>query len=309
MTPVPTHVPMAVLTLPTLTGAHSPPGFGAGGLQPGECCSLGLAWECVLHPATLIPLAVPVLLPFPAGHAAAWESTGKPEGCQGGEGGFCVSSCPWSKQGIPAKLSPVHVRMALLSLAVTGCHWLLLFSQGLEFPASAYHRYFQVPSPARHLSTRPGPVSVPGRLTGTWPGAGEGPQGLGSAGGPAWGGVWGREIGVPPISEGFSLLSGGVGGLGFGGEYPSPPRAFWGGGCVSLRGSRSPRSAFPLQGSPPRPTEEPWVPWALEVSRVPRSQGPVSGGVRGRREGSSRIHPRAGGAGCAAGKYCGRKRK
>lgn len=57
--PVPIHIPMAVLTLPTLTGAHSPAGFDAGGLQPGECCSLGLAWECVPYPATLIPACCP----------------------------------------------------------------------------------------------------------------------------------------------------------------------------------------------------------------------------------------------------------
>lgn len=130
-------------------------------------------------------LAVPTLLPFPAGHAAAWGSTGKPDGCQGGDGGFCVSCCPWRKQEIPGRLSPVHVRVALLSLAVA-------FFPGVGVPGFGVSPIF----PGTTSSSAP--VSVPGRLTGVRPRAGEGPQGLGSAGGLAWG-VWGREIGVPRV--------------------------------------------------------------------------------------------------------------
>lgn len=257
------------------------------------------------------PLAVPTLLPFPAGHAAAWESTGKPEGCQGGDGGFCISSCPWSKRGIRARLSPVHVRVALLSPAVTSCHWLLLFPQGLEFPASACHRYFQVPPAARLLGTHRGLCRCLTGSRGHGRGPGRDPGGWaepeGSAGG-CGAGKWGCPVGA----EGFALLSGGVGGLGFGGEYPSCPR---GGGCGSPRGSRSSRSAFPPQGSPPSPTEERWVRWALEVSTVPPlpeagpAPRPFSHAGRGAgAQGGLTPHPPAG-AGCAAGKYCGRKRK
>lgn len=127
MTPVPIHIPMAVLTLPTLTGARSPAGFGAGGLQPDECCSLGLAWECVLHPATLVLLAVPMLLPFPAGHAAAWESQ---RGARVGTAAFASAPVPGvskgSQPGCPQSTLGWH-----------RCHWLSLavaFFPGVGVP-------------------------------------------------------------------------------------------------------------------------------------------------------------------------------
>lgn len=78
--PVPIHIPMAVLTLPTLTGAHPPAGFGAGGLQPGECCNFGLVWECVPYAATLVPAccphaaAIPCWVPVLLGEH--WEARG-----------------------------------------------------------------------------------------------------------------------------------------------------------------------------------------------------------------------------------------
>lgn len=53
-----------------------------------------------------------------------------------GTGAIAAAPVPAVSQGVP--------RQGWGGTAVTGCHQLLLFPQGLEFRALACHRYFQV---------------------------------------------------------------------------------------------------------------------------------------------------------------------
>lgn len=177
--PVPPRLPSPALSHPA--------GFGVGGLQPGEYRGLGLGWECGPYHTTLVPPCCPHPAATRCWACAAWESTLKPDGCHSGDRGFCSSFCPCGEQGTPAMMSPAGVspaRQGWGGAAVTGCHWLLLFPQELEFLALACHRYFQVPSPAQSLHSPPS--------TGTWPRPGGSQR--------AWGGLaggGGRAMWVP----------------------------------------------------------------------------------------------------------------
>lgn len=214
---------MAVLTLPTLTGAHPPAGFGAGGLQPGECCSLGLAvWgmrplPCHTRPRLLSPRCCHSLL-----------GTRLPRRALGsqrvGTAAFASAPVPGVSQVVPS-----HVSVALLSSAVTGC---CFFPRGWRSrlrritDISRYQPQLGTPAHSRGLCRCP--AAHGDTATG-----GEGPRA--SAWGLAWG-VGAEKWGCSMRAEGFALLSGGVGGLGFGGEYPSPHEGRFGVGGACARG-------------------------------------------------------------------------
>lgn len=79
----------------------------------------------------------PACCPHPAGHATA---------SRGGHPGVLLGS------GLLGQLTPSLLQAwghcGHAGLGWQRCHRLALFPQGLEFPALACHRYFQVPSPA-----------------------------------------------------------------------------------------------------------------------------------------------------------------
>lgn len=181
--PVPIHIPWLC--------SRSPPSLGLTHLQVlvlGACSQVSAAvwgWHGSVSPTLphSSPLAAPTLLPFPAGHAA-WESTGKPEG---GDGGFCISSYPWNKPGCPQSTLGWHC-CHRLSLAVA-------FSPGVGGPGFGVSPIFPGTSPSSAAQR------TAGACVGAWPahrdtatGRG-GTLGVGSAGGLAWG-VRGREMGV-----------------------------------------------------------------------------------------------------------------
>lgn len=231
----------------------------------------------------LSPLAVPTLL-TPAGHATAQESTLKPERCHGGDRSFCSSFRSCHELKSPARVSPGRVGVALLSQAVTAyCFFPRGWSSRLWRITDISRYHPQLSTLAHTRGTSP---CLPGSRGHTEPtehgdtatarrgaqGAGLSPRG---GGGVSAGACGAEHDGCPVGAEGFALLSGGVAGqLGFGGECPSPSRACLGsgGGTHPLAprdeqgGGPAHPAVSPLQGSPPRPTEEPSVPWALEVS-------------------------------------------
>lgn len=151
-------------------------------------------------------------------------------GAMVGTGAFAAAPVPAVSQGVPSQ--------GWGGTAVTGCHQLLLFPQGLEFRALACHRSFQVPSPApwhapgAHLGVRlaRGATHSP-RSTGTRSQPGGDPGDCAEPGG-AQRGCGAEQRGcrwAPAGAEGFPLLSGGVAGqLGFGGECPSPEWGIFG---------------------------------------------------------------------------------
>lgn len=129
------------------------------------------------------------------------------------------------------------------------------------------------------------------------------------------GGCGAERWGCSMRAEGFPLLSGGVGGLGFGGEYPSPLKDVLGWGMRVPAGVPLTPLCLPAAGKPPKPyggalgalgfRGEHGAP-ARRALPCLRPSG-IPGGLRA--QGGLIPHPPAGGAGCAAGKYCGRKRK
>lgn len=191
-------VPIPVPTFPALTRALIPQV-----LVLGRCSQVSVnvwGWGGSMSPAMshLSPLAVLTCChPF-LGTTLPGRAPQTQTGAMVGTGAFAAASVPPSdpSQGVPA-------RQGWGGTAVTGCHWLLLFPQGLEFPASVCHRYFQVPSPALHLSTSQGTSRCWLTGTRTAHGAGGHGHGLGRDAG-CWAElealgwrVWGRAIGVP----------------------------------------------------------------------------------------------------------------
>lgn len=175
---------MTLISVPTPSSLHSPPspgfshptGFGVGGLQPGECPRLGLGWEYVPCHITLVPTCCPHLLPSPAGHNTAWESTPNPDRCHGGDRGFCSSFRPSNR---PQPECPRQARLGwhcchILSLAIA-------FSPGVGVPGFGVSPILPgtIPSSVpRHL---PGHILVTAHRDthspwsrGTWPRPGEG---------------------------------------------------------------------------------------------------------------------------------------
>lgn len=200
--------------------------------------------SCHTRPRLLSPRCCHSLL----GTRLPGRAPGSQKGARVGTAAFASASVPGVSEGsepdCPQSTLGWHC-CHRLSLAVA-------FSPGVGVPGFGVSPIF--PGTTRSSAPRhtPGPVSVPDRLTGTRPRAGEGPRGWAEPGGSAGGcgaGKWGCPVGA----EGFALLSGGVGGLGFGGEYPSRPRG------VLWRGVRIPTGVpltplcLPPAGKPPKP--------------------------------------------------------
>lgn len=219
---------------------------------------------------TLSPTALPLLLSPPrwahhglAGHTeAGWAPRGA-----AGVGGSWGSSRP-----ARCRLGDTAATQGWGGSAVTGCHRLSLFPQGLEFPALACHRYFQVPSPACPARGDTRSHGARGHGHGERERAGLGGTGLsvteaslcfqvGSAA------SWDLAVSAPQPR--------GLGTVGWG----SPPPQ----GAPTEPPAPLNVSALSPQGSPPRPSEEPSGPWALEVSSagspppLPGFQAPCRG--------------------------------
>lgn len=134
------------------------------------------------------------------------------------------------------------------------CHRLSLFPQGPEFPALACHRYFQVPSPACPARGDTRSRRARGHGHGEW----------------VWAGLGGTGPGITEALLCFQVGSAASWDLAVSAPQPGGLGTV-GGGSPPQGAPVEPPTPFTLsvlspQGSPPRPSEEPSGPWALEVS-------------------------------------------